>query len=97
MSEIIKMNYAAMQEMAQHCKQTQQRLMETARLAQRIAQEMQNGALLGDAGESFSNALTSAFVPAVNRLSEKFSEVAKDIEGAMADMQASDKGAGGLF
>jgi len=97
MSEVIKLNYPAMQEMAQQCKTASQRLLETVRLAQQISSEMQNGALVGDAGEAFANALTSAFVPAVNKLSQKLEEEAKDIEGAIADMQASDKGAGGLF
>ena len=46
MSDQIKLNYPAMQEMAQHCKATAQRLMDTIRLAQQIAQEMQGGALV---------------------------------------------------
>jgi WXG100 family type VII secretion target len=97
MSEIIKMNYPAMQEMAQHCKATAQRLMETVRLANQLAQQMQNGALVGDAGEAFAGALNSAFAPGVSKLSQKFEELAKDVEGAMADMRSSDSGAGGLF
>lgn len=97
MSEIIKLNYPAMQEMAQQCKAAQQRLMETARLAQQIGNEMQNGALIGDAGDAFANALLSALVPSVNKLSQKFEEIAKDIQGAISDMQAQDKSAGGLF
>jgi WXG100 family type VII secretion target len=97
MTDVIKLNYPAMQEMAQQCKATSQRLLETVRLAQQIAQEMQNGGLVGDAGEAFSNALTSAFVPSVNKLSQKFEEVAKDIAGAISDMQAQDKGAAGRF
>lgn len=97
MSEVIKMNYPAMQEMAQHCKATSQRLMETVRLANQLAQQMQNGALVGDAGEAFGGALTTAFIPSVNRLSQKFEELAKDIEGAIADMRSSDSGARSLF
>lgn len=97
MSDVIKLNYPAMQEMAQQCKAASQRLMDTARLAQQSAQEMQNGALIGDAGEAFSNALLSKFLPAVQKLSQKFEEIAKDITGAISDMQAQDKGAGGLF
>lgn len=97
MSEIIKMNYPAMQEMSAHCKSTAQRLMETVRLANQIAQQMQNGALVGDAGEAFCGALTSAFIPSVQKLSQKFEELSKDIEGAIADMRSSDSGAGGLF
>jgi WXG100 family type VII secretion target len=97
MSDQIKLNYPAMQEMAQQCKSVAQRLQETIRLAQQVAQEMQNGALVGDPGEAFSAALNTAFCPAVNKLSQKFDEVAKDIEGAIADMQAADKSAGGQF
>lgn len=97
MSDVIKLNYPAMQEMAQQCKAASQRLMETARLAQQSAQEMQNGALVGDAGDAFSHALLNAFLPAVQKLSQKFEEIAKDITGAIADMQAQDKGASGLF
>ena len=55
MSDVIKLNYPAMQEMAQQCKAASQRLMETARLSQQIGQEMQNGALVGDAGDAFSH------------------------------------------
>lgn len=97
MADIIKMNYEAMQEMAAHCKNTSQRLTETAKLAAQLANQMQNGALVGDAGEAFSNALTSAFSPAVGRLAQKFLEIAGDIEGAMADMRTSDGKAGGQF
>ena len=61
MSDVIKLNYPAMQEMAQQCKAASQRLMETARLAQQSAQEMQNGALVGDAGDAFSHALLTLF------------------------------------
>jgi WXG100 family type VII secretion target len=98
MADVIRLNYPAMQEMARHCKKTAARLMETARLAQSIAQQMQNGALVGDAGEAFSGALTGAFNPSVTRLSQKFEEVARDIEGAIQDMQDADAGkAASLF
>lgn len=97
MSEVIKLNYPAMQEMAQQCKTASQKLQETARLAQQIGNEMQNGALVGDAGEAFSQALLTALLPAVNKLGQKFDEIAKDIQAAISDMQAQDKNAGGLF
>lgn len=97
MSDKIKLNYPAMREMSDQCKNTAQRLQETVSLGQKLAQELQNGALVGDSGEAFANALLSSFVPAVNRLSQKFNEVSRDIQAAIADMQAQDKGAGGLF
>lgn len=90
MADVIKLNYPAMQEMAQQCKTTAQRLQETVRMAQSICQQMEGGALVGDAGEAFGGALTQALVPAIQRLSQKFEEVAKDIEGAVQDMQQAD-------
>ena len=75
MSEVIKLNYPAMREMAQQCKTAKERLTETARLAQQIGNEMQNGALIGDAGDAFSQALLTALVPSVNKLSLKFDEI----------------------
>lgn len=97
MADKIKLNYPAMTEMANQCKAVAQRLGETAKLGQTSAQEMQNGALIGDSGEAFANALTSAYVPQVKKLADKFNEVAKDILDAIQDMKSSDSGAGGLF
>ena len=62
-SDKIRLSYPAMQEMAQQCNATAQRLMETAQLAKQIAQEMQSTAMVGDAGNAFSNALTNWFHP----------------------------------
>ncbi len=97
MSDKIRLNYPQMEEMAQHLKSVQTRLMLTTRLARSAAQEMQGGALVGDAGEAFANALNTAFVPAVTKLSQKFGEVSDDIKKAISDMQAADKRAGSAF
>jgi len=96
-SDKIRLNYPAMQEMAQQCNTTAQRLMETSRLAQQIAQEMQSSAMVGNSGDSFSSALTNAFIPAVNKLSQKFAEEASDIQKAIQDMQVQDTQAAGKF
>jgi len=52
MAEIIKLNYPAMREMSQHCKQVAQRLQETIKMGQGIASQMENGALIGEAGQN---------------------------------------------
>ena len=57
MSEVIKLNYPAMEDMARHCKAVAQRLQETIKMGQQIASEMENGALIGNAGETFSQVL----------------------------------------
>ena len=90
MTDVIKLDYAEMSEMARQCKATSDRLAQTVTLARQIAQQMQNGALVGDAGATFAGALNSSFCPSVSRLSQKFAEVARDIEGAISDMRAAD-------
>jgi|SRR5271157_586609 len=95
--DVIKLNYPAMQDMAQQCTKVAQRLEQTVQLARQIAQQLQAGAMVGDAGEAFSNALTSVLSPKVQRLSDKFSEINGDILGAISDMQAQDQSASGRF
>ena len=68
MADKIRLNYPQMQEMVRHMKAVEQRLMQTVQLARKAAQEMQGGAMVGDAGEAFANALNTAFVPAVTKL-----------------------------
>lgn len=97
MADVIKLNYPAMREMAAHCKHVAQRLQETIKMGQGIASQMENGALVGEAGQNFVQALREGFAPGVTKLMQKFEEVAKDIEGAIADMQAEDSEAGGRF
>lgn len=97
MSERIRVNYPALQEMAQHCDSVAERLVQTVQMGRKVAGDMNNGALVGDTGEAFSAALAGPFTSSVMKLSMKFREVARDIRGAIADMQAADRDAGGNF
>ncbi len=96
-SDKIRLNYAQMQDMASQCTKVSQRLLQTITLAQSIATQMQGGAMVGDAGDAFSNSLTSGLVPAIQRLSDKFAEINGDILGAISDMQSQDLQAGNRF
>ena len=49
-----------------------------------------DGGLLGMAGDMFSEACTGSLVPALTKLQEKMLELKGDIMGAMEDMQGSD-------
>jgi uncharacterized protein YukE len=97
MSEKIRVNYPALLEMAKHCEMVANRLNETAAMGQKIAQMMNNGALVGDPGEIFSSALQGPFVSRVQKLSAKFTEVSSDIKQAVNDMQTADRAAGSKF
>jgi WXG100 family type VII secretion target len=96
MAEKIRVNYPALEDMAKNCEQLGQRLQQTISLANQTAQQMQNGAMVGQFGDSFVQAL-SVFQNKVKLLAEKFDEEARAIRGAMADMQRADQSAGGKF
>ena len=96
MSDKIRVNYPALEDMAKHCQMVSQQLQQTAAMAQKIAGQMQNGALIGEPGEIYVQAL-GMFYQRVVKLSAKFSEEANDIKQAIADMQQADNTAGGNF
>jgi WXG100 family type VII secretion target len=90
MTDIIKMDYGAMQEMAQIFQQGAQQLEETMREMQNVASTLEDGALLGQGGEAFSDAINGTLTQALNRLRDKYAELQQDILQAMRDMQDSD-------
>ncbi|MCS6992287.1 MAG: WXG100 family type VII secretion target [Anaerolineales bacterium] len=96
MSDRIRVNYPALEDMAKHCEMVAQRLNQTAAISRKIAGQMQNGALLGEPGEAYVQAL-GVFFQRVTKLSAKYQEVANDIKQAIADMRAADQKAGGNF
>jgi WXG100 family type VII secretion target len=96
MVDKIRVNYPALEDMAKHCDQAAQRIRQTASMANQIAQQMQNGAMQGQFGDIFVQAL-GVFQTKVNKLADKFTEEAGHIRGAMSDMQAADNAAGGNF
>lgn len=97
MSDQIRVNYQALEDMARHCDRLAQRLGETQQTAAKIAAQMVDGALVGDTGEQFAAALNGPFSQSVNRMQEKFVEIAGDIRGAIADMKSADRSAGSNF
>lgn len=96
MADVIRVNYQALEDMARQCDAAAQRLVQSAANAQKMASQMQNGALLGSPGEAFAQAL-GVFSNKVLKLSEKYREEAKDIRAAISDMQRADQTAGGKF
>jgi len=96
MSDKIRVNYPALEDMAKHLQGSADRLAQTAALSQKIAGQMQNGALVGDAGEVYCQAL-GVFFQRVTKLSEKYMATANEIRQAMSDMQQADGAAGNNF
>lgn len=96
MADQIRVNYPALEDMSKHCSMVAERLAQTAATAQKIAGQMQNGALVGEPGEVYVQAL-GVFFQRVTKLSNKFNEVSNDIKQAISDMQQADSAAGNNF
>jgi WXG100 family type VII secretion target len=96
MVDKIRVNYPALEDMAKNCDQFSQRLRQTVSMANQISKQMLGGAMQGEFGDTFVEAL-GVFQTKVNKLADKFAEVSGDIRGAMSDMQAADNAAGSKF
>ncbi len=89
MSEI-KMDYGLMEDMNKTFLQGVEQLQDTMQAMQSIANEMEDGALLGRGGTAFTEAIRGKLCPAISRLTDKFQELAEDINKAMEDMKSAD-------
>jgi len=90
MSDIIKMDYGLMEDMNRTFLQGVEQLQDTMQAMQSIANEMEDGALLGRGGVAFTEAIRDKLCPAISRLTDKFQELAEDINKAMEDMRSAD-------
>lgn len=91
MPDKIKMEYPLMEAMAKSFNEGSQQLQGTGKSMAKIADDMEGGALKGDGGSAFADAIRSKLVPAINKLDAKFKELQGDILKAMQDMQSADK------
>lgn len=89
MSEI-KMDYGLMEDMNRTFLQGVEQLQDTMQAMQNVANEMEDGALLGRGGTAFTEAIRGKLCPAISRLTDKFQELAEDINKAMEDMKSAD-------
>ena len=97
MSDIIKMNYGLMEEMSQAFNNGVEELENTMQEMQSIANELEDGALLGRGGVAFTDAIRSKLCPSIARLTDKFQELRMDILKATSDIQQADQESQGKF
>jgi len=97
MANIVKMDYELMERMAQQFQDGAQQLDDTMRVALSIAGTLEDGALLGQTGDTFSYAIRCQLHSAVGRLRDKLEELSQDVMGAMLDLRDSDSGASSRF
>jgi WXG100 family type VII secretion target len=90
MSDIIKMDYGMMEDMNRSFLQGVEQLQDTMQEMQSVANELEDGALLGRGGAAFTEAIRDKLCPAISRLTDKYQELADDIVKAMDDMKSAD-------
>jgi len=86
------MEYPLMDEMKQTFQSGREQLQDTMSELKNIAEKLEQGALLGQAGTTFSDAVRNTLCNAVQKLSQKFEELEGDIQYAVDQMhQAEEK------
>jgi len=93
----VQMNYETMEEMAKIFDNGSKQLQETGQAMEQLAQAMENGALLGEGGDKFADALRNRLAKRIFKLMQKFSELNKDVVGAVRDLRDGDKEAASRF
>jgi uncharacterized protein YukE len=83
MSIDTRMNYASMERMQKAFEQAARTIEDTERKMQQIERQMEGGALQGEAGDAFREALRGKLSPRLKVLRDKMAELAKDINGAV--------------
>lgn len=72
-------------------------LQETNSRMEKVASTLEGGALLGQGGTAFTEAIRDSLNPAIAKLEEKFQELAQDVRKAIEDMQEADAESKGKF
>lgn len=98
MSEIIKMDYGAMEDMAQAFRDSSQTLEDIMHEMEAVAASMEGGALLGRGGDMWVTAVRDRLVRVrLSKLRDKMDELSGDIYGALVDLRDGDHEANSRF
>ncbi|CAG1010208.1 hypothetical protein ANRL4_04155 [Anaerolineae bacterium] len=93
----VQMDYEVMEKMRDVFKIGSDQLGETLNVMNNLAQMMEQGALLGDGGELFAQALRARLAKKLQNLQRKFAELSQDVNGAVRDLRDGDKEAASRF
>ena len=90
MTDEIRLNYPVAEDMIQVIRKNVEDLQDVNQGLQEIANMLEDGALLGEAGSEFVDELRGTLSPALTRYIQKLNEMARDVQGAIRDMKQSD-------
>jgi WXG100 family type VII secretion target len=79
----VRMNYDSMEKMAKEFDAAASQVEDTMNDMNKIVQMMEGGALLGQGGETFRDAITDQLMPNLNKLRDKLAEESGDVMAAV--------------
>lgn len=97
MTDEIRVVYPDMEEMSRTFQQGAEQLKATMQEMQNIAGILEDGALLGNGGQAFVEAIRGKLCPAINKLADKFNELDRDVRAAVRYAQEADRQSKGMF
>ncbi|MBI9044776.1 MAG: WXG100 family type VII secretion target [Anaerolineaceae bacterium] len=97
MSEVIRMEYQAIEEMMNLCNSVAGSLEDTAQKMKGVASTFEGGAFVGQGGEAFTEAIRTGLIPAIGKLEDKMHEIVGDLQGALTDLRDEDAQSAGRF
>jgi uncharacterized protein YukE len=86
----VQMDYDLVEEMARIFNESAEELDEMNGIMQQIADMMEGGALVGEGGAAFQDALRTQMRSALDKLSDKMRELALDCYGAISSLRDGD-------
>jgi len=89
--DVIKLDYELADEMIATFQQGVEQLQDTMQEMQHIANMLEEGALLGQGGQAFTDAIRNKLAPALSRLTDKFQELSEDVKAAKQYMMEADR------
>lgn len=94
---IVKMKYGVLQEMAQAFSQARETTETMSNEINSIAQQLGEGALIGESGDAFEQACRGALIPTLQRLGVKFDKLNAELTASIESMQNTDSNTGKLY
>lgn len=93
----IKLDYGLAGDMAKTFQEGAEQLQDVMQEMTQLSTMLEEGALLGRGGVAFVDAIRNKLNPSISKLTEKFTELKGDVEGAIKDMQEADKASADKF
>ncbi|HEX8597831.1 MAG TPA: WXG100 family type VII secretion target [Chloroflexia bacterium] len=88
--EIIELDYGKAEKMSQTFRAGVENLQDTLQEMQNLASMLEEGALLGRAGETFVQSIRGALCPSIAKLMAKYQELDGDVQQAVNLMREAD-------